>query len=355
MSVKTQENAGSAIAEPQVAVPPGRYSTVAEEYQALTQGTALLDRSPVGRLSFSGEDAVDLLNRLSTNDLMALEVGKGTPTVLTSNKGRILGLLFVLRLDDRIMVLTAPETRGVVMEWIDFYTFGEDVSVDDLTDETGMLSMAGPHAARFLDDVSGASITSLERYDSVSASIEGEECTIVRTDFASLPGYDLIVSADAGPRLWEGLSTRGQQAGLRPVGVEALEVVRVEQGVPAYGKELSEDYNPLEAGLREYISFTKGCYVGQEVVTRLDTYKKVRKRLVGFQWTPGTDSRPSHGAKLLVDGKQAGVVTSAATSPRLKKGIGLAYVGKAHAEPGTVLSAELDGGQAQVEVVGLPF
>ena len=331
---------------------PGSYSSVAEEYRALTEGVVLLDRSEVGRLEFGGEDALDLLNRLTTNELMDMEVDSAVATVLTSNKGRIMDLLLVLWLEDRLLVLTAPETRQKVADWIDFYTFVEDVSVRDITAETSMLSVAGPGAASLLEATSDADISPIGRYDAVGTSVGGAETTLVRTDFLGLPGYDLITDTVDGERLWRTLLDAGRVAGIRPVGQEALNVVRVERGVPAYGRELGEDYNPLEARLLDHISFTKGCYVGQEVVTRLNTYKKVQKFLVGLRWQ--ADDPPPAQAKLLLEGKQVGVLTSAATPPANGGGMGLGYVRKAHAEPGTLLQLEHPDGTTPARVVELP-
>ena len=129
-------------------------------------------------------------------------------------------------------------------------------------------------------------------------------------------------------------------------------VARVEMGAPAYGKELSEDFNPLEANLLEYISFTKGCYVGQEVVARLKTYNKVQRQLVGLRWD--FDSRAAPGSKLMLEGKQVGLVTSAAKSPRLDKVLGLGYVRTAQAQAGTVLSMDVGDGEVPVEVAVQP-
>ena len=331
---------------------PGSYSSTAEECRALTEGVAILDRSDVGRLEVGGEDALDLLNRLTTNELMDLDVNSAVPTVLTSSKGRIMDLLLVLRLEDHLLVLTAPEARQKVVDWIDFYTFTENVSIRDVTAETTMLCVAGPGAASLLDTMSETDISPLERYGALGASVGGSETKAVRTDFLELPGYDLITGADDGERLWRHLLDGGRVAGIRPVGQEALTVVRVEQGVPAYGRELGEDYNPLEARLLDHVSFTKGCYVGQEVVTRLNTYKKVQKFLMGLRWR--ADDPPSAQARLLLEGKQVGVLTSAATSPVDAEGLGLGYVRKAHAQSGTILELELGAGTVPAEVVDLP-
>ena len=329
---------------------PGN-SSLEQEYRALTEGVGLLDQSHVGRLSISGEDALDLLNRLSTNELMMIEVGEMVPTVLTSNKGRILDLLFVLRLEDRLVVFTDPENRQKVIDWLDFYTIMEDVSVEDTTEDTAMLSLVGPRAAELLDGLTGGKVGSLELYRSTEATIGGVQVSAIRADFVRLPGYDLVVAASEAEQLAGEIVDHGAAFGMARAGTEALEIVRVEQGVPSYGAELGEEFNPLEAGLKEFVSFTKGCYVGQEVVARLDTYDKVQKRLVGLQWD--SDNAPERGAKLVLDGKQVGVVTSAVGAPWLPKGIGLGYVRNAHAQPGTVLPVESESGD--VEVAELPF
>ena len=148
LAVETGEGAGPH------AGPPPHYGSVADEYGALTEGAGLLDRSHVGRLSVSGEDALDLLNRLTTNDLTPLtSPGQGTATVLTTPKGRILALLVVLTVSDGLLLLTSPQNRRKVADWIDFYTIMDDVTVHDETEETAMVAVIGPGAAALLDGV----------------------------------------------------------------------------------------------------------------------------------------------------------------------------------------------------------
>ena len=348
--LELQRRAGANVGEAYGWHLPSTYSSVAEECEAATGRVGVLDRSYTGRLKLTGSDGLDLLNRLSTNDLEELTTpGQGTYTVLTSNKGRILDLLFVLRLEDHLLVLSGAENRQKVADWIDFYTFTEDVTVRDVTEETAMLAVMGPNAASLLNKLTGVAVSALPRYGSVSAHIGGIEVLVVRTDFARLPGYDIAVSSDQAGRLW----TQLLSAGAEPVGMEALEVVRIEQGVPVYGKELSEDVNPLEANLLEFISFNKGCYVGQEVVARLNTYEKVQKYLVGLSWNP--DNTPVLGAGLFLEGKRVGGITSTVKSPRLGKAIGLGYVRKTQARPGIRLTMESADGQISTQVEELPF
>ncbi len=333
---------------------PAVYSSLADEYEATTRRVALVDRSYIGRLELRGVDALELLDRLSTNKLDDLDAaGRGMYTVLTSNKGRILGLLFVLKLEDRLLVLTGPEHRRKVADRIDFYTFAEDVGVSDVTGELAMLAVTGPKAPSLLEAVVGPTAASVPRHGSTTADIDGVDVRIVRTDFAALPGYDLIVPARRAAQLWSRLMERGAGFGLRPVGMRALDLVRVERGVPVHGRELTEDHNPLEADLTEFISFNKGCYIGQEVVARLNTYDKVQRRLVGLSW--GGRDGPVPGAGLHLDGAKVGEVTSKTWSPLRNQGIGLGYVRQAHAGQGTRLTTESPDGGLDVRVEGLPF
>ena len=332
---------------------PDTYTSLGEEYDALTGAVGLVRRSHVGRLELTGEDALDLLNRLSTNKLEDLTPGAGMGSVLTSAKGRIVDLLLVLMLEDRLLLLVGPDARERVAEWIDFFTFTEDVTVCDLTADTAMFSLIGPNAPVLVEEIAGEQASMLPLYGVHTANLGGVNATLVREDLGALPGFDIIAPAAEGERLWRYLVERSAGDGAMPVGSLALETVRVEQGVPAPGRELSEDYNPLEAGLLHHISFNKGCYVGQEVIARLDTYKKVSKYLVGLSWDG--QNLPPTGASLTVDGRRSGVVTSAVWSESLERGIGLGYVRKAYAEPGSTLTLEQGDSEVEVRVEALPF
>ncbi len=319
--------------------------SIRADYEALQSGAGLLDRSRVGRISFAGDDALDLLHRLSTNDLLGLEAGQAVNTVLTSPKGRIVDLLYVLRRDADVLVMTAPETRRKVVDWVDFYTFAEDVEARDLTCETAMFSLSGPGAEGVLEGLAEGGAVPAGVGEHAEVRLAGACARVARSDFLGGRGYDLIVPSEAGQAVRNGLCAAG---GLRPVGSEAYEAVRVERGVPVYGKELGESYNPLEAGLLDYVSFTKGCYVGQEVVTRLNTYQKVQKRLAGLI----LDGGAATGARLMLDGKQAGVITSTAVSPVRGARLGLGYVRRTLPAEGAVLQVE--GSRATARVTPVP-
>ena len=321
------------VAHPDTDTVPEVSLTAADEYRALTSGVAVLDRSDVGRLILTGEDALDLLNRLSTNELMTLEVGLGAATVLTTNKGRIVDLLYVHRDEDRLVVLTSPGNQQRVAEWIDFYTFVEDVAVEDVTGETAVLSLAGPNSTAFLDDLTGGEASLLAPLDRLHTQISGVSVEVYRSEFLGTPSFDVVIDSEYKERLSVVLT----DGGAVPVGADAVEAVRIERGIPAFGKELTEDYNPHEANLVQYISFSKGCYIGQEVIARLQTYRKVSKYVVGLRWD---GEGPALGSFLVHDGKRMGVVTSVACLPHTGANVGLGYVRKQFADEGKTVADE---------------
>ncbi len=283
---------------------------------SLAERAAVFDVSDFGRLRVAGDDAIDLLDRLSTNDLRLLTPGGGMGSVLTTNKGRIIDLLRLLKREDDLLALTSPGTQARVAEWIDFYTFGEDVSVEDIGASTTHLLIVGRGAA---DAATRAGFAADALSDALSHASDGDGGTAVRVEFGSLPAFELILPAgDARAEL-----------GLPALDASDLARLRVEQGVAAYPNEMNEAHNPLEANLAPHISFNKGCYIGQEVVARLNTYDKVQRFLCRLSVDDG--SSVERGARIAVDGAVVGEVTTAAP------GMALAYLRKrAYADGATV-------------------
>jgi folate-binding protein YgfZ len=313
---------------------PVRYSSFEAEHVAATLRVALRDASAGGRLMLRGPDALDLLHRLSTNDLLALKPGEGTRTVLTNNKGRVLDLLRVYYVGDYLLVYTSPQRLQKVIEWIDLYTFLEDLTVTDITADTLVLELVGPNGAALLEHFTEGNV-SLQPGGVIVDSVHGIPVTIFRDDSLGLESYGLMVGADSAVSLWEDVLEQGQLWELSPMGSEVHEVLRIKAGLPMYGQELTEQVNPLEAGLRPSISFTKGCYIGQEVVLRLDTFRKVQRHLVRLDIEG--QGVPSIGDKLLVDGKTVGTLTSIGKIQPQQNIIALALIRTAYDQPGQEL------------------
>ncbi len=313
---------------------PADYGDTAAEYAVLREGAGLADRSYLGRVRISGPDALDLLNRLTTNKLETLLPGEGAPTVLTSPKGRVIDLLLVGARPDHFLLLTSPGRQEAAMEWIDFYTFVDDAPLQDVTPLTRQFTVVGPGAAAALS-AAGALAVPLPLYHLRDATIGGARAVVWRTMDPGPESYEVIVVGEEAAVAWRALV----EAGAIPVGSTAWEAFRIAQGTPAYGAEYGEETNPLESRLRGAISFDKGCYTGQEVVARLDTYQKVQRRLMAVAL-----SGPAERGDVLVDGdKTTGVLTSVAAVPTDGSYVALALVSVVQAVAGRALAV---GGSA---------
>ena len=297
------------------------------EYRALVDGAGLADRSDAGRLRITGADALDLLNRLTTNKLEELPDGHALLTVLTNGDARVIDVLALAAVDGALLCLTSPGRAEAVIDWIDTYTFGEDIAVAYRTAETAQLTLAGPGAAGVLAAAGvGAAPAALDRVAQVT--IAGAGVVLWRTMTGGAEGFEVIVERAGATAVRAALVG----AGATPVSAGAWEAFRIANGAPAYGSEFGETTNPLESRLRGAISEDKGCYTGQEVVARLLTYGKVQRRLMAVALSGPAEA----GADLLADGARAGTLTSVADVPGGGR-VGLAMVAQKRAAAGSVL------------------
>ena len=188
---------------------------------------------------------------------------------MTTNKGRVVDLLTLLYMSDHWLVLTSPGNQQRVIEWIDEFTFGEEIELEDVTEEKGFVTVIGPRGGEVLR------IESLESNHWVEATAAEAGILVYRVGAGQEGAFNVITPSESV----EGICSALVEAGAQEIDAEAYEVFRLEAGSPVFGREFGEEVNPLEAGLWEAVSFTKGCYVGQEVVARLNTYEKVKRYL----------------------------------------------------------------------------
>ncbi len=329
---------------------PAFYSDFASEYEAATTAVGIHDASYMGRLKATGEDGLDLLNRMSTNKVVDLAAGEGAVTVLTTDRGRIVDVLGVVNQGDYVILLTSPDRQQAVIEWLDKYTIMEDLTVEDITSETAMLALVGPDSGKLLGLTSTPRAHSLDSLTIQSVRLGGFDALAVEQPLGALSRHWLIAAPDAAAGLWRHLTDNGAI----PIGATAMDAARVNFGVPEYGPELGEPYNPLEAGLIGSVDFAKGCYIGQEVIARLDTYKKVQKYLVSLRFD--ADASVSPGDALLQDGRSVGEITSVAPIPSEGVLKGLGYVKTAAATPGARLDViGPEKGSAVIVALAQPF
>ena len=319
------------------------YGGVPAEHEALVNAVGVTGLGHTTRVMHTGRDALDLLNRLTTNDLGGLDVGQAAATVLTSEIGRVIDVFQVVRLaPDRLMLISESPTADPLVENIDKYTILEDAVMEDVSPGTARIGFCGPQAREIVARITGADISSVDTGGVQYVPVFGDEAIILTGNPFIRDGYDVVLPVGAAGQVWEA----AVNAGAVPVGRHALEHARIEAGIPGPEAELNDRVNPLEAGLEEFVSFTKGCYVGQEVIARLDTYDKVQRRLVRLHAPVGI----APGESLNSGTRTAGWVTSVSCLPENGRLAALGYVRRAFIEPGTVLAA----GSTEINVMGIP-
>jgi folate-binding protein YgfZ len=305
-----------------------------DPYAAMTEGVALVDRSESGKLALTGPQAKEFLNGQVSNDIEALEPGMGCYATLLTPKGKMLADLRVLDIGDELLLLCERSALQALFDALRRFNIGFDCELHKRTLQRGLLSLIGPESDARLRGLSPHS----REHANVAGEVGGAEVLLIRTDV----GIDVVCDAEDTDRVRAALV----EAGAVEVDEAAADVLRVERGRPRYGVDLDDSVIPQEAGLNERaVSFTKGCYVGQETVARLHYRGKPNRHLRGLRL--GEQVQP--GTELRLGEREVGRLTSVAASPRFGT-VGLALV-RREAQPGDVL----DAGGVAAEVVDLPF
>ena len=308
---------------------------------AAESSCAVADRSDLGRLVATGPDLLGLLHRLSTGDVKDLRPGEGRQTVVTDAKGRIVERLFVHHLGGAgVLLVGGPGGASRVQAHLQRFTFAEKTGLSDVTATTFALALLGP---RWAAAAHASGIPDLAPYGSSAVTMAGMGVHAVRTNGFNDDGVLVIGPKDAAGPIRAALADTAASEGGGTIDAEELEAWRILSGLPASGHELTGEHNPLEAGLRDAVSFSKGCYVGQEVVARLNTYDKVSRALVRLRLEPGAPV-PAPGAAIRGESGTIGAVTSAIRPPGRPAPVALGYV-KARELSADVTRLTIDDGE----------
>ena len=336
---------------------PAHYGAPAAEYEAGRHAVALLDRVEMAALRLSGATRVDFIQRQTTNDVKALRPGQAMITVLTNPQARILDTLTVLARPDDFIILNGPPLRERLVRHLrGLIFFMDQVTVTDLNPETHQLELLGPQAPACLAAASEQpDIADLARFQWREISLAGHAVTVVRLPGPGADAWRIVAPAAGWTTVWDRLVAAADFGELsraaRPIGWEAYDLLRVEAGLPAPGVEMTDAVTPLEAGLLAYISQSKGCYTGQEIIARQITYDKVTRHLRGLLLT---EAAPP-GASLEADGRSIGSISSSIYSPALARPIALAFVKRDYAAAGTMVTVRSGDETLEARVVDLPF
>jgi tRNA-modifying protein YgfZ len=320
-----------------------------EEYALVRRQAGLLDRGHFGVLELTGRDRATFLHALLSNEIKALGPGQGCAATLLDVHGKVQVVLFVWVADDRIFVVTPPAMAEKTAEALDHYLFAEKVAIRDVSRETALFVLAGPQARGMIERLASASPPET-RWSHIAAKL-GEIPLRLVTGSGETGEVEVWIMGALGdaPTVREALVG----AGVRPVGPEAFESLRIEAGTPLFGHDVDDGVLLPEIPFEDLLSYAKGCYPGQEVVVRIRDRGHVNRTLRGLV-LDGNDV-PSVGAEVVIDEAPVGKVTSACWSFGLERPIALAFVRRQHAEPGTRVSVRSGGRAVAGSVSALPF
>jgi glycine cleavage system T protein len=332
------------------------YGNPVMEHQSVRNQAGLIDQSHRGKLRLKGKDRIDFLHGMVTNDIKKLTPGTGLYAVFTNDKAKMLSDARIYCLPDALWVDLEPEVTDKIQKHLDKYILASDVTIENLTDAFGLLSLYGPSSHEIMTHMIGSE-PSMKEHSTMTFSLDGVSSLAARNEITGEAGYDLYVPIDRIVPIWKHLIQIGGPYGLQPVGLEALDSLRIEAGIPRYGTDMDESNFPMEAGLeKRAISYTKGCYIGQETIARADAQGRMNKRLMGLELT--SKSAPKTGQSILappdsmgIQGQVIGTITSAIASPTFGNLIAMGYLHRDFAKPGK--NVMIEGTPAKV--VSLPF
>ena len=331
---------------------PASYGSVETEYWALKRGAGLMDLSHRGRILVRGKDAPRFLHGMVTNEVQGLKPGQGNYAFLLDVHGHILADLRIFRLEQETFLLDCePQLSEVILAALDRHIISDMVELEDCRDQFACLSLEGPSAREVLSRVVGHATGQASDFDLPEMNLldhiyrDDMSVRIVHASLSGRAGYWILASPERVVEFWGSSlaeSTTANQTsthspvtasvGVQPAGFEALEICRIEAGIPRYGIDITEKNLPQETGQTQAISFTKGCYIGQEVVERIRSRGHVNRKLVRLLFEGRQEVPPQ--TEIFSDGQPAGITASSVYSFGLQRTVGLGYLRREFADAG---------------------
>jgi len=347
------EKAGAKLAPYFDCLLPERFTDLAGEYRLARESVAVTDTNYQAFFYLDGPDRVRYLNAVLTNNIKDLAAGQGNVSLLLNPQGHILAEVETYALAERLLAVTHAAVRERTFATLDKFIIMDDVTLADATEQTGSVALEGPKAAALLRELCGVDLAALPDHSHQEATLGSIPCRVVRRSFFGGVGAELIAQRSQIVGLWGVLFEAASARGGGPIGYAALSVLRLEAGIPWFGYDFDDKQIPHEAALESsHISYTKGCYTGQEIVERVHSRGHVNRRRVGLQFSGS--GVPERGAKLFAGEQEMGHVTSAAAIPASagapSRTIGIGYVRREHNSPGSSLRWK----EGEAEVIELP-
>jgi aminomethyltransferase len=329
---------------------PIQYRSIIEETEHVRKKCGVFDVSHMGEIEIKGAGALAFVSWVTTNDPALLDEGGVQYAALLNERGGVIDDLLVYRIGvNRFMLCVNASNTKKDSDWLAAQAAGrDDVEIEDRSREFGMISLQGPTALQALRPFTRVNLEEMGYYTFVHAMFEETNVLISRTGYTGEDGFELFVPWRDTASVWERIMAKGKNAQVKPIGLGARDILRLEVRYPLHGHEITDETTPLEAGLSWIVKMDKpGGFIGKEALARQKA-EGVKRRLVGL--TTVDRAIPRQGYPVKADGRVVGEITSGAHSPIVGAGIAMAYVESAYAEPGTRLAMEVRGKDMAVEV-----
>jgi aminomethyltransferase len=327
---------------------PVQYTGIIEEHSTVRAAAGMFDISHMGRLSFGGPDALDLIQYVITNNAATMKDMQVRYALVCNAGGGIRDDVLVYRWPYGWAMVVNAANREKIVAWLSEHKGPRNVQLVDQTTATCMVAVQGPKAVEICQSMFAADAGQLAYYHAMPTLYHGKGCVVSRTGYTGEDGLEIMAGAAQAVALWEDLLARGA----KPCGLGARDTLRLEAAMPLYGHELTEDIDPFQAGLAWAVKLDKGEFIGRDALLRRRDDPTLRRR-IGLEVEGKRPAR--EGAKVLREGKEIGQVTSGTLTPTLNKAVAMAYVDLACTAPGTVCEVDIRGKQSAARVVKLPF
>lgn len=333
---------------------PVQFSSILDEHEAVRSRAGLFDVSHMGELKVSGRDALALIQMLITNDASKMVVNQAIYSPMCYPDGGTVDDLLIYRLDeeDYLVVVNAANIEKD-LAWMERHFEGEG-RIENLSDQMALLALQGPRSESVLQRLTEEDLSGIAPFHcKQNVRVAGADVMVSRTGYTGEEGFELFLSSEEAPMLWEKILQAGEEEGVIPCGLGARDTLRLEARLPLYGQELSPEITPLEAGLSRWVKLDKGVdFIGKEALAE-QKEKGAARKIAGIEMIDR--GIPRHGYPVFAGGERVGEVTSGSFSPTLKKNIGLALLPASLATPGQILQVEIRGKRLEASVVKTPF
>ncbi|MFA5812481.1 MAG: glycine cleavage system aminomethyltransferase GcvT [bacterium] len=332
---------------------PVQYTGVIDEHRAVRTAAGLFDVSHMGQLEVTGPEATDAVQYLTTNDVRKMTDGRAQYSILCNERGTVVDDIIVYRFSStRYIIVVNASNAAKDFAWCKSHLKG-NAAIRDASDEYALIAFQGPLAAEILAGFTDVDLAAIPSYHFRQGKVAGRDAIVARTGYTGEDGFELFTAPSDATPIWQALLEKGKARGVAPAGLGARDTLRLEMKYSLYGHEITEETNPLEAGLGWVVKLdTPEDFIGKAAIVEIKR-KGLPRALAGFKMTDA--GIPRQGYPILIDGKAAGIVTSGTMSPSLEYAIGIGYVPRDSAATDTEISIDIRGRARKATVVETPF